>query len=1095
MGDLHIGQYDALFANNIIDNVVARTEPMEFKGFRLAFEGIEIHKPYCIAATALAGHALDKRLLPRDCREQALTYGGSCFLKIKFEYKGQPLFYDYKPAGTFPVMLKSRLCHLTTAEDLTALSEDPAESGGIFVVGGYDKLIRFHIAYRRNHVFVLKGRSKDSAYTEYSCMIRSVGPDEIGQKNELKYCTDGNIHMKVFVNKRTYFIPVILLLRALANTSDEEIYRSLGSDQRILQLLAKMKDIDAYSKKEALAYLGRRFRVILRIEDLEECGRIFLRRVVLVHLEKAEDKYNLLIDAIKKLLRCVDGEVCPDNIDLPSSHELYTEAQLIPLCIKEKLEEIKRSMYMKILSVVRTRVATGDSTTSLNASEAAELLNELDDEQAAKIAKCFHALDFSIGNKLQSFLSTGNLTTFSCSDLLQTTGFTILAERINYWRFASHFQSVSRGAFFTTLKITTFRKLRPEGWGFLCPVHTPDGAPCGLLLHLAKSCRVNKSPSLFDSSVLYDYGLVPIARGHNKNVPLYWNGRLCGTTDSPHGLAQRLREHRSLNDLCMEICHESGPGVFEAIYVSDGLGAMMRRVANVRTGRSDWVGIKEQVFLNIRLHKYASIDSFNDYDKVYAGEAHSTGITDKLKNDRSDTNSDLITERLGALAERTFGDFDFCEIENGNIFSTVAACIPFSDHNPSPRNIFQCQMAKQAMGIPAYNMKTRTDNKMYWVNYLQTPMVRTSAASTFDRYPIGFNCMVAVLSYTAYDMEDAVVINKSAIERGLFNASIYKTEKFALEKNSFVEYTPSKETPIRTGDALVRYSNEDTGPGVHKYAGAESGVVECVRIFNNGTPCVTVTIRIPRRPQIGDKFCSRHGQKGVLSMQWPEINMPFTESGVRPDIIINPHAFPSRMTIGMLLESMCGKAALVTGCEQDATAFTKRTIFDEGGSGSGARNIGDELRRCGFNYYGNEPMYSGITGTEFRTDIFIGAVYYQRLRHMVNDKYQVRTSGAVVATTHQPVGGRKNKGGIRFGEMEKDALIVHGAAYTLKDRLMDCSDRTLFIHCGDCGSILFSSKTGCACGGSRLKTVELPYVFKYLCCELLSMNVRVKIEI
>lgn len=190
------------------------------------------------------------------------------------------------------------------------------------------------------------------------------------------------------------------------------------------------------------------------------------------------------------------------------------------------------------------------------------------------------------------------------------------------------------------------------------------------------------------------------------------------------------------------------------------------------------------------------------------------------------------------------------------------------------------------------------------------------------------------------------------------------------------------------------------------------------------------------------------------------------------------------MTIGMLLESMCGKTALFRGESQDATPFCDNTA-----------NICDELAKCGFNYYGNEPMYSGITGTEFKTDIFIGSVYYQRLRHMVNDKYQVRTSGAVVATTRQPVGGRKNKGGIRFGEMEKDALVAHGTSYILKDRLMNCSDKTEFTHCSDCKSILFTGSGNCKCGSKNLKKVTLPYVFKYLCCELYSMNIKLDIEL
>ena len=758
-----------------------------------------------------------------------------------------------------------------------------------------------------------------------------------------------------------------------------------------------------------------------------------------------ENKYNLLIDGIKKLFKLVDHEIIADDVDSPANHELFTEAQLIPLCIKEKLEEVKKTFQTKILNIIRTRISTTDSTTSLNASEAQELFNELTDSQVEKIKSVFGIIDINIDNKLKKLIGSGNITTMSCSDILQVSGWSILAERINYWRFLSHFESVSRGAFFATLKTTTVRKLRPESWGFLCPVHTPDGAPCGLLIHLTKSCFVTNKAFQLDTSVIFSMGLIPV----------------------------------NLNNLCIEISYEKGPKIFEAIYINDNISSMMRKVLNIKSNTEEWIGIREQTFLNIRLAEYKTKDIFNFYDFESALQLDSI----KPKVDLQDNNligaGDIINE------------FRYKEIDNLNVFSTVASCIALADYNQSPRNIYQCQMAKQAMGIPALNLNYRTDNKSYFINYLQTPMVKTSYYDIFKNYPIGFNCIVAVLSYTAYDMEDAVIINKSANERGLFNAYVYKTEKFVLEKNSFIEYTPFVGETVNPDDIIVKYTNDDYGPGAMKYHGTEVAVVDAVRVFDNETPCITITFRINRNPNIGDKFCSRHGQKGVCSMLWPEIDMPFTEQGLRPDIIINPHAFPSRMTIGMLLESMCGKAALAAAEFKDGTPFKKEVLFEE----DNEKCIGEELRKYGFNYYGNEPMYSGITGTEFRTDIFIGSVYYQRLRHMVNDKFQVRTSGAVVATTRQPVGGRKNKGGIRFGEMERDALIAHGSSYLLKDRLLDCSDKSEFAFCEDCQSILFTDKNVCACGGVKIKMIELPYVFKYLCVEFLAMNIRVKLEV
>lgn len=268
---------------------------------------------------------------------------------------------------------------------------------------------------------------------------------------------------------------------------------------------------------------------------------------------------------------------------------------------------------------------------------------------------------------------------------------------------------------------------------------------------------------------------------------------------------------------------------------------------------------------------------------------------------------------------------------------------------------------------------------------------------------------------------------------------------------------------------------------------------------------VCITMRVPRNPTIGDKFASRHGQKGILSRLWPAEDMPFSQSGMCPDILFNPHGFPSRMTIGMLIESMAGKSGALHGLSHDATPFT----FSE--DNSALEHFGQMLRAGGYNYYGTERLYSGLSGEELEADIFIGVVYYQRLRHMVSDKFQVRTTGARDKVTNQPVGGRNVQGGIRFGEMERDALLAHGSSFLLHDRLFNCSDRSVAQVCVDCGSLLSPllekpppywsatrhRKTVCMlCGRSdSIASVSIPYVFRYFVVELAAMNIKVKLEV
>jgi DNA-directed RNA polymerase I subunit RPA2 len=351
---------------------------------------------------------------------------------------------------------------------------------------------------------------------------------------------------------------------------------------------------------------------------------------------------------------------------------------------------------------------------------------------------------------------------------------------------------------------------------------------------------------------------------------------------------------------------------------------------------------------------------------------------------------------------------------------------------------------------------------------------------------------------------------------------------------------------LREGDILCAWHtvsadysgqliNRDGITHFEKYKEGEDCFVDEVRVIgsengNEVAQTISIKLRIPRQPIIGDKFSSRHGQKGVCSQKWPAIDMPFSESGIQPDVIINPHAFPSRMTIGMFVESLAGKAGALHGLAQDSTPFR----FDE--ENTAGDYFGHQLMKAGYNYHGNEPMYSGITGEEFNCDIYIGVVYYQRLRHMVNDKYQVRTTGPVVPTTGQPIKGRKKGGGIRVGEMERDALLAHGTAFLLQDRLLNCSDYSRSWICRSCGSFLSVQPTvspfigkrkavtavrcrNCAkrldqiedvdlmkvdgeiwedgqgqqwIGGDNTTTVVVPGALKFLDVELAAMGVKLK---
>uniref|UniRef100_A0A5F9CMV3 DNA-directed RNA polymerase n=1 Tax=Oryctolagus cuniculus TaxID=9986 RepID=A0A5F9CMV3_RABIT len=531
------------------------------------------------------------------------------------------------------------------------------------------------------------------------------------------------------------------------------------------------------------------------------------------------------------------------------------------------------------------------------------------------------------------------------------------------------------------------------------------------------------------------------------------------------------------------------PSLYPGLYLFTTPCRLVRPVQNLELGKEELIGTMEQLFLNVAIFE----------DEVLAG------VT---------THQELFPHSM---------------------LSVIANFIPFSDHNQSPRNMYQCQMGKQTMGFPLLTYQDRSDNKLYRLQTPQSPLVRPYMYDYYDmdNYPIGTNAIVAVTSYTGYDMEDAMIVNKASWERGFAHGSVYKTEFIDLSEkikqgdDSLVfgvkpgdprilqrlddDGLPFIGTKLQYGDPYYGYLNLNTGESfVVYYKSKENCIVDNIKVCSNDTgsgkfKCICITMRVPRNPTIGDKFASRHGQKGILSRLWPVEDMPFTESGMVPDILFNPHGFPSRMTIGMLIESMAGKSAALHGLCHDATPFT----FSE--QNSALDHFGEMLKAAGYNFYGTERLYSGISGLELEADIFIGVVYYQRLRHMVSDKFQVRTTGARDRVTNQPIGGRNVQGGIRFGEMERDALLAHGTSFLLHDRLFNCSDRSIAHVCVECGSLLSpllekpppswsamrNRKYNCTlCNRSdTIDTVSVPYVFRYFVAELAAMNIKVKLDV
>ncbi|XP_034283448.1 DNA-directed RNA polymerase I subunit RPA2 [Pantherophis guttatus] len=1069
--------------------------PLEFafKNDRitLAFSGATISPPMVPKGSICK----ELKVYPAECRARRSTYRGKLTADISWSVNGIPKGIIKQTLGNIPIMVKSKFCHLHSLSPKALIQhhEEEEEMGGYFIINGIEKVIRMMIMPRRNFPLAMikpKWKSRGPGYTQYGVSMHCVKDEHTSVNMTLHYLDSGSVMVNFIYQKELFFIPLGFLLKALVGFSDFQIFQELIKGKEddtfykncVSQMLRLVTEDGCVTQKQVLIFLGQRFRVKLNLPDWysnERVGEFLFNQCICIHLKTKAEKFYLLCLMTRKLFTLSKEGCMEDNPDSLMNQEVLTSGQLYLMFLKEKMETWLHSVK---LALDKKSQKSNITITS---------------ENMIKIL----GLGIDLTRVLEYLLATGNLRSKSGLGMLQASGLCVIADKLNFFRYLSHFRCVHRGAAFMKMRTTTVRKLLPESWGFLCPVHTPDGEPCGLMNHMTAPCEIVTQTFHTVSllPLLCSLGVTPVDGVPNQPYaecyPVTLDGALVGwiEKDQAPDLVETFRRFKAMQEKKIPgwtevvlIPMTGKPSLYPGLFIFTTPCRMMRPVQNLTLGKEEWIGTMEQVFMNIAVSK----------DEIQPG---------------------LTTHQ---------------ELFPYSMLSVVACFIPFSDHNQSPRNMYQCQMGKQTMGFPLLTFPYRSDDKLYRLQTPQSPLVRPSIYDYYnmDSYPIGTNAVVAVISYSGYDMEDAMILSKSSWERGFAHGSIYKTERIDLAEKvkqgeDNLVFGIGHDKPVQSldpdglphigarlqyGDPYYSYVNLNTGESFVTYhKNKETCIVDNIKVCGNDTgtgrfKCVCITFRVPRNPTIGDKFASRHGQKGILSRLWPAEDMPFTESGMVPDILFNPHGFPSRMTIGMLIESMAGKSASLHGLCHDATPFT----FSE--ENSAVEYFGKLLKAAGYNYYGTERMYSGVSGVELEADIFIGLVYYQRLRHMVSDKFQVRTTGARDKVTNQPIGGRNVQGGIRFGEMERDALLAHGTSFLLHDRLFNCSDRSVAHVCVDCGSLLSpllkappawsttrARQYVCAsCDQSNtIETIAVPYVFRCFVAELAAINVKVKLDV
>ena len=665
-----------------------------------------------------------------------------------------------------------------------------------------------------------------------------------------------------------------------------------------------------------------------------------------------------------------------------------------------------------------------------------------------------------------------------------------------------------------------------------CPAETPEGQSIGVVKNISYLGHITIPTN---SNPLREYVkpfIIPIediksSRELYGKVKVFVNGSWIGICENPNELYADMKDKKYKGIINIYTSIIFNYKMSEIRICNDG-GRLTRPVLKVKNGKAL---ITEDIIKKLNSKELCWNDLLTSckleesvIEYIDPEEQDHAMIAMKAKDDYL-LNNENITY-----------NYTHCEIHPSTIFGVLASCIPFPEHNQAPRNTYQTAMAKQAMGVYATNYDHRMDKTAYVLNYPMRPLVETRVMNFLhlNNIPSGCQIHVAIMTHTGYNQEDSVLINKGSIDRGLFLATIYHTEKD--EDKNIIRDEIIRCKPDKTKTKGIKFGNYDklNEKGfIKENMLVENRDVIIAKIIpikeNRNDPTKTikfedqsktfrtteetyidknytgrngdgynfakVRVRTLRKPVMGDKVSSRHGQKGTVGNIIPEMDMPFTKDGLRPDIIINPHAIPSRMTIAQLKETLLGKVLLELGMFGDGTSFGNMDV----------KTIATELQRVGYESYGNEVMYNGLTGEQMETSIFIGPVFYQRLKHMVNDKQHSRSIGPMVNLTRQPAEGRSRDGGFRIGEMERDVMIAHGASRFCRERLYDASDKYSIHVCKKCGLTAsyndgnskkmytyadFSIHLCKTCGNKTdFAKVEVPYAFKLLSQELQTINV------
>ncbi|KAH8907085.1 DNA-directed RNA polymerase III subunit RPC2 [Coniochaeta sp. PMI_546] len=1102
----HIDSYN-FFVNNELREIVQanRTVRSEVESnFWVEFTDIRMGSP---SRNDYSDFKARNDVTPMECRLRDMTYAAPIVVDIVYTRDKKRIIRKDILLCRIPVMLKSSKCCLNGANNaqMEVMNECPLDPGGYFIINGTEKVILIQEQLSKNRVIV----ETDEKNHGVSASVTS----STHERKSKTYVTLKKDRIVLNHNVLIEAIPIVIALKALGGLSDYEIIELVaGRDGRyqddFIVNFDEATKVGVFTQQQALEYIGARVRTGTKFgkpqfgqgprrniveEALDALSNLIVAHVPIEGLD-FYPKAVYIAMMVRRVLMASHNPKLVDDRDFVGNKRLELAGQMLSLLFEDLFKSFTNNLRMAMDKVFKkpNRAAAYDPV--------------------GPITGCGAAITQGMNRAIQT--GNWNVKRFG----MQRAGVTHVLSRLSYISALGMMTRIS-SQFEKTRKVSGPRALQPSQWGMLCPSDTPEGEACGLVKNLAMmthiTTNVEEGPvKKWIFSV--DSGVEPLRNfsGREMHSPgtymIHVNGTPFALTRYPKRFAARFRTMRRRGWISPFVSINLNPH-FSAVNIATDEGRICRPYVIVKNGKSR---LKAEHLRLLQLGK-VTFDDFLTH-----------GIIEYLDvNEEQDTLVALYENEITQLSTHM-------EIEPFTILGAVAGLIPFPHHNQSPRNTYQCAMGKQAIGAIAYNQFNRIDTLLYTLVYPQRPMVITKTIELihYDKLPAGQNATVVVMSYSGYDIEDALVLNKASIDRGFGRCQVFRKYTAELQKYhnnrrdivggpsvdpqtgervakhvaldddglAIVGYKVhsgqtmiKKETPMDTGSTGI---GSDRGPDEFRDASVNYRIPDpayidkvMISATDSDRNIIKVQTRQTRRPELGDKFSSRHGQKGVVGIIVEQEDMPFADSGLCPDIIMNPHGFPSRMTVGKLLECLTGKASIVHGRPGYGfgDAFRSHPVEE----------MSQVLVDHGFSWEGKDYFTSGITGEPQEAYIFNGPIYYQRLKHMVQDKMHSRSRGPRAILTRQPTEGRSRDGGLRLGEMERDCLIAYGASQLLLERLMISSDAAELDICQKCG--LFGYKGYCqTCKSTREVTqMTMPYAAKLLVQELISMNVGVRLQL